>query len=82
MLIATPLGAFICYYFSIYPIVIDGIAEMYKDYGIISDELPMAFDMLTISWNISLIYLLNIISIIYPFYYIDSFKPIEATKHV
>jgi len=82
MLIATPLGAYICYYFSIYPIVIDGIAEMYKDYGIISDELPMAFDMLTIGWNISLIYLLNIISIIYPFYYIDSFKPIKATKHV
>ena len=55
---------------------------MYKDYGIVSDEMPFAFDLFTISWNVATIYVLNFLSIIYPVSYINSFKPIEATHHV
>ncbi|MCW8895611.1 FtsX-like permease family protein [Sulfurimonas sp.] len=80
--IAVPLASYICYYYSINPIVIEGIAEMYKDYGIVSDEIPFNFDMYTISWNIGLIYLLNFLSILYPYMYINSFGPIEASRHV
>ena len=82
VLFATPIAGYICYYYSINPIVIEGIAEMYKDYGIISDEVPFNFDIFTISWNLGVIYLLNILSIIYPYFYINSFTPIEATRHV
>lgn len=82
ILFATPLGGFINYYYSIHPIVIEGMAEMYKDYGIISDEIPFEFNIFTISWNIALIYFLNFLSIIYPYFYITSFKPVEASKHV
>ena len=82
ILLAMPLGGAIAYYFSLNPIVIEGMSEMYKDYGIISDEMPFAFNLLTISWNVATIYVLNFLSIIYPVSYINSFKPIEATHHV
>ena len=80
--LATPIAGYICYYYSINPIVIEGIAEMYKDYGIISDEVPFSFDIFTISWNLAVIYTLNFLSIIYPYFYINSFTPIEASRHV
>ncbi len=82
ILLVGPIGAGINYYFSVYPIVIPGISETYKDYGIVSDEIPFDFNLFTISWNIAVIYLLNFISIIYPVSYINAFKPIEATRHV
>ncbi len=82
VILSTPIAAYICYYYSINPIVIDGIAEMYKEYGIISDEVPFSFDLFTIGWNLGVIYVLNILSIIYPYFYINSLTPIEATRHV
>ncbi len=82
VLFAGPISAFICYYYSINPVVIEGIAETYKDYGIISDEIPFDFDPWTMSWNIGVIYLLNFLSVLYPYFYINSFRPIEATRHV
>ena len=82
VVLAAPIASYICYYYSINPIVIEGIADMYKDYGIVSDEIPFNFDVFTISWNILVVYLLNFLSLIYPYFYIKSFKPIEATRHV
>jgi ABC-type lipoprotein release transport system permease subunit len=81
-LFATPISAYICYYYNINPIVIDGIADMYKDYGIVSDEIPFDYNLFTIAWNVGVIYLLNFLSILYPYMYINSFRPIEATRHV
>ena len=82
ILLAMPLGGSIAYYFSIHPIVIEGMSELYKEYGIVSDEMPFAFDLFTISWNVLTIYILNFLSIIYPVRYINAFKPIEAMRHV
>lgn len=82
ILFAAPIAAGICYYYTLNPIVIEGIAQMYKDYGIVSDELPFDFSLFTITWNVLLIYALNFLSILYPYFYINSFKPIEASKHV
>jgi len=79
---ASPIAGYICYHYSLNPIVIEGIAEMYQDYGIVSDELPFSFNLFTIAWNIFLVLMLNILSIVYPFIYIYSFGPIEASKHV
>ncbi|MCD6173842.1 MAG: ABC transporter permease [Sulfurimonas sp.] len=82
IILATPIAGYICYYYSINPIVIEGIAQMYQDYGLVSDELPFSFDIFTIFWNICLIFILNLLSVVYPFFYINSFKPIEASRHV
>ncbi len=80
--LAAPIGAAIAYYFSINPIVIEGMSETYKAYGIVSDEMPFAFDLFTIFWNVGVIYILNFLSILYPISYINAFKPIEAAHHV
>ena len=80
--LATPIAAYICYYYTENPIVIEGIAEMYKDYGIVSDEMPFDFSVFTMAWNVVFIYALNALSILYPYFYIKSFTPIEASKHV
>ena len=82
VLLATPIGAYIAYYYSVYPIIIEGMSETYKEYGVVSDELPFSFDVFTIAWNVGVIYALNFLSVIYPIRFINSFKPIEATRHV
>ena len=82
ILLATPIGASIAYYFSLHPFVMEGISETYKDYGVVSDEIPLAFNWFTISWNVGMIYMLNFLSIIYPIRYINAFKPVEASHHV
>jgi len=82
ILVAMPLASYICYYYSINPIIIDGISDMYKEYGIVSDEIPFAFEPLRIFYNVLIIYLLNFLSILYPYYYIHTFTPLEASKHV
>jgi ABC-type lipoprotein release transport system permease subunit len=82
IILATPLGAGIAYYFSLHPIIIEGISETYKQYGVLSDAIPFDFNLFTISWNVALIYALNFLSIIYPISYINAFKPIEAARHV
>ena len=82
IVIATPIGGYIAYYYELHPIIIEGMSEMYKEYGIITDEMPLSFDVFTITWNVLIIYLLNFLSVVYPIKYIHSFKPIEASKHV
>ncbi len=82
ILLAAPISGYITYYYSLHPVVIEGIAETYKEYGIISDEIPFEFNLLTLGWNLAVIYLLNFLSLIYPYMYINSFRPIEATRHV
>jgi len=82
VMIATLIGGYIAYYFEIHPIVIEGIAETYKDYGYVSDEIPTRFDLFTIGWNAVLVFVLNIVAIAYPIYYINQYTPMEAIRHV
>lgn len=82
VLLAAPIGAYIAYYFSLHPIIIEGMSETYKEYGVVSDAMPFSFDLFTISWNVGIIYVLNLLSVVYPIRYINAFRPIEATRHV
>jgi len=82
IILATPIGATISYYYSIHPIVIEGMSEAYKDYGIVSDEMPLSFDIFTIFWNVMVVYILNLLSILYPMTYLSQFRPVEALGHV
>ncbi len=79
---ALPLGAYTAYYFQIHPIVIEGMSEMYKSYGVVSDKVPTLFDPLTVFYNSLFLFALNLLSIVYPIYYVRSFTPIEETQHV
>ncbi|HFS82616.1 MAG TPA: ABC transporter permease [Epsilonproteobacteria bacterium] len=80
--LAVPLGAYTAYYFEIHPIVIPGMSEMYKQYGVVSDTVPTRFSPLTIGWNAALVFALNLLSILYPMLYVRSFTPVEAMRHV
>ena len=75
-------GASIAYYFELHPIVISGIAETYKEYGVVSDEIPMNFDLFTITWNAMTIFILNLAAIIYPIFKVNKLTAMEAMRYV
>ncbi len=78
----TIVGASIAYYYELHPIVIAGIAETYKEYGLISDEMPMHFDLFTITWNALTIFILNLAAILYPIMKINKLTSMEAMRYV
>lgn len=78
----TVTGAAVAYYFELHPIVIPGIAETYKEWGVITDEIPMRFDPFTIAWNSVLVFGLNLLAILYPIMKVNQLSPMEAIRHV
>jgi ABC-type antimicrobial peptide transport system permease subunit len=82
LFLASLSGGYTAYYFEMHPIIIEGMSELYKDYGIVSDEIPTYFSLFTLSWNVGLILILNLLSVIYPIIYLRRFNPIEAMRHV
>jgi len=82
MVVGTIIGASIAYYYELHPIVISGIAETYKEYGVVSDEIPMHFDLFTIAWNALTIFMLNIAAIVYPISKINRLTAMEAMRYV
>jgi len=82
MVMGTIIGASIAHYYELHPIVISGIAETYKEYGVVSDEIPMKFDLFTIAWNALTIFMLNLAAIIYPVAKINKLTAMEAMRYV
>jgi len=82
MVVGTIIGASIAHYYELHPIVISGIAETYKEYGVVSDEIPMNFDLFTIAWNALTIFMLNLAAIIYPVAKINKLTAMEAMRYV
>ncbi len=82
IVVGTIIGASIAYYYELHPIVISGIAETYKEYGVVSDEIPMNFDLFTIAWNALTIFILNLTAIIYPVTKINKLTAMEAMRYV
>ncbi|MDD5406460.1 MAG: FtsX-like permease family protein [Sulfurovaceae bacterium] len=82
VILGAVIGSWIAYYFEVNPITIPGLAEMYKDYGIVADVIPTRFDIPTIIWNTFSIFVLNISSIFYPIYKINKLSVIEAMRYV
>lgn len=82
VVLAMALGAPIAWYFEQHPIVIEGIAEVYKAYGIVNDEIPMRFDWFTILWNGGVVFALNILAVLYPIAVLNRLTPVEAMGHV
>ena len=82
IVVGTIIGASIAYYYELHPIVISGIAETYKEYGVVSDEIPMNFDLFTITWNALTIFILNLAAIIYPVTKINKLTAMEAMRYV
>ncbi len=82
VVLGTIIGGAVAHYYELHPIVISGAAEMYKDYGVVSDEVPMHFDLFTITWNALTIFLLNLTAIVYPVVKINKLTATEAMRYV
>jgi ABC-type lipoprotein release transport system permease subunit len=80
--LSVAVGAPIAWYFELHPIVIEGIAEAYREYGIVDDQIPMRFDWLTILWNAGVVFALNMLAVLYPIVLINRQTPMEAMRHV
>ena len=79
---AILIGAPIAWHYALHPIVIEGIAEAYKEYGIVNDQIPMRFDPPTILWNAAVVFGLNLLAVIYPIRLVNRQSPMEAMRHV
>ncbi len=80
--LAILTGVPVTWYFEVHPIVIKGIAETYRQYGIISDQLPMRCDLVTILWNGGVVFVINLLAVIYPVMLVNRLSPVEAMRHV
>ena len=81
-IVGGTLGGVLAYYFELNPIDLGGIGDAYKEFGIITTELPALFSWTTTFKGIAYVFVLNLISIIYPIYKVLSFRPIDAIHHV
>ena len=80
--LSVAVGAPIAWYYEVHPIVIQGIAEAYKSYGLVDDKLPMRCDVFTIFWNAGTVFVLNVLAVLYPIAVVNRYPPVEAMRHV
>lgn len=84
LVLGVTSGALNVWYFELYPLHIEGLTEMYKEYefSLISDEIPISFNWWTILWNALAVMALNLLSVLYPIFQINKMEPVEAMHHV
>ena len=76
------IGAIFAYYFHINPIILSGFEEQFKQYGLAVSAMPTAFSPLIILRDMFVMFVLSVLSTLYPIVKINRYKPIEAIRHV
>ncbi len=77
------IGAYLAYYFSINPIELGAdYNEQFKQYGLMATSLPTEFNLTTIFRDMVIMFVLNILSTLYPILNVNKYKPVEAINHV
>jgi len=74
-------GAF-AFYFHIHPLVFSGFEEQFKQYGLAVSTIPTSFVPLTIARDMTIMFILSVISTLYPIFRINRYSPVEAIRHV
>lgn len=83
VLIGGLIGGYLAYYFNINPIELGAeYQEQFKQYGIMSTALPTDFNLFTITRDMSIMFILGIVSTLYPIFKINALTPSEAMRHV
>lgn len=80
--IGAVLGGYLSYYFELNPIVIPELEETYQQYGILEAVLPADFSWGAVLQGCGFIFMLNLISVLYPIWQITRIKPIDAIHHI
>ena len=83
VLIGGLIGGYLAYYFHIHPIELGAeYQEQFKQYGIMSTALPTDFNLFTITRDMSIMFILGILSTLYPIFKINTLTPSQAMRHV
>ena len=76
------IGGAFAYYFSLNPIVFSGFEEQFKQYGMAASEMPTAFMPLVILRDMIVMFVLSVLSTLYPILKVNRYQPVEAIHHV
>ena len=82
VLLGGLIGGGLAYYFQINPIVYSGYEEQFKQYGLAVSAMPSEFAPCTILRDMLIMFILSIMSTLYPILKVNRYKPIEAIHHV
>lgn len=82
VLIGGLIGGTFAYYFYIHPMVFGGFEEQFKQYGLAVSAMPTAFEPLTILRDMAVMFVLLLLSTLYPIIRVNRYQPIEAIHHV
>lgn len=76
------IAAAFAYYFCVNPLVFSGMEEQFKQYGLASAAIPTAFEPLTISRDMGVMFVLLLLSTLYPIVRVNRYQPMEAIHRV
>ncbi|HHB76379.1 MAG TPA: ABC transporter permease [Desulfobulbus sp.] len=76
------IGGAFAFYFHIHPLVFSGFEEQFKQYGLAVSAIPTAFAPLIILRDMMIMFILSVISTLYPILRINRYSPVEAIHHV
>ncbi len=76
------IGAAFSYYFYLHPMVFSGMEEQFKQYGLAASAIPTAFEPISIVRDMLVMFVLIVLSTLYPIIKVNRYQPIEAIHHV
>ncbi len=82
VIIGGLIGGYFAYYFQLNPIVFSGYEEQFKQYGLAVSAMPTAFAPLVIFRDMLVMFVLSVLSTLYPIIKINQYRPVEAMRHV
>ncbi len=76
------VGGILAVYFEYNPIVISGMEEQFKQYGLAVSSMPTIFMPAMIVRDMTVMFVLTLLSTLYPVLKVNRIPPIEAIHHV
>ena len=76
------IGGALAYYFELNPIVISGYEEQFKQYGLAASAMPAIFSLSTLVRDMIIMFVLTVLSTLYPILKVNGYRPIDAIHHV
>ena len=76
------LGGAFAWYFNVHPLMFSGMEEQLKQYGLAASSMPTAFQPTTILRDMGVMFVLLLLSTLYPIVKVNQYRPIEAIHHV
>jgi len=82
VLLGGLIGGSAAWYFEVNPVVFTGFEEQFKQYGMAASAIPTAFMPLVILRDMAVMFILSVLSTLYPILKANRMQPVEAMRHV